>query len=153
MYVKSVIHQLRFSVESVLQLINRIEPVDLDFRIHEEKKSIGELVQHLSELIEADLLISKGTSQEEMNLYYESNKCHSIEDMKNLLKKGFSYLESVYLIMNEEELKEEIESYWGVKYSRFEWLLEILVHFTHHRAQLHMLMVQKYKNVNVSLFE
>ncbi|WP_088044019.1 DinB family protein [Bacillus sp. EAC] len=153
MYIENVIHQLRFSVESVLHMVNRLDHNDMNFRLLEEKKSIGELVQHLCELIEADLLISKGTLKEEMNQYYQSVNCRSIDEMKKLLTSGLKSLESEYSILTEEELAKKVSSYWGVEYTRFEWLLEILVHFTHHRAQLHMLISMKYRDLNVMLFE
>lgn len=153
MYIENVIHQLRFSVESVLHMVNRLDHDDMNFRHLEEKKSIGDLVQHLCELIEADLLISKGASKVEMNKYYQSVNCHSIDEMKKLLTSGLNHLESEYSILTEEELAKKIPTYWGVEYTRFEWLLEILVHFTHHRAQLHMLITIKYRDLNVMLFE
>lgn len=153
MYVDQVICQLKYSVKSVLQLMEQLKEEDLSFRPILHKKSIGELLQHICELIEADLFISKGSSYEEMEKHYQSVKCISIEEMRYLLKDGLTKLESTYMDLNEDELNHKNTSYWGVNYTRFEWLLEILVHFTHHRAQLHMLMVQKFGDINISLFE
>lgn len=153
MYVENVIHQLKISVSSVIQIIDGLSNDDLNFRPIENKKSIGELVKHLCELIDADLLISNGATKEEMNRYYESVKCLTIDDMKSILLKGMDHLVKKYNLYNEDDLKETVSSYWGVEYTRFEWLLEILVHFTHHRAQLHTLVVLKNGDVQVSLFE
>lgn len=153
MYIESVIHQLRFSVNSVVHMIDSLCEEDLHYRPMVNKKSIGELVQHLCELIEADLLISSGATKIEMEEFYHSVKCHNIVDLKALLSNGIEQLTKTYKLYNEEELKQKKSSYWGVEYTRFEWLLEILVHFTHHRAQLHALVVMKNGDMQVSLFE
>ncbi|MDX8367074.1 hypothetical protein SLH52_17980 [Cytobacillus sp. IB215665] len=45
-------------------------------------------------------------------------------------------------------------SYWGVTYTRFDWLLEIVAHLYHHRGQLHATLVHYYKqDPNILLFE
>ncbi|WP_141546924.1 DinB family protein [Bacillus sp. AFS053548] len=152
MYIENVIHQLSLCVKSVLEMIDLINEEDLKFRPVEDKKSIGELVQHLCELIGADMEIMRGVSQEMMVNYYTEVECKSLVDMKRLLQKNFHELKEVYFNMKENDLVEKTTSYWGLQYSKFEWLLEILVHFTHHRAQLHMLLVQKKGDINIALF-
>lgn len=153
MYIESVIHQLKFSVDSVIHMINCLSDDDLHYRPMVNKKSIGELVQHLCELIQADLLISSGATRLEMEEFYTSVNYHSIVDLKALLSRGIEQLINTYKLYNEEDLKQKKSSYWGVEYTRFEWLLEILVHFTHHRSQLHTLIVLKKGDMKVSLFE
>ncbi|WP_179887233.1 DinB family protein [Bacillus sp. AFS088145] len=133
-------------------MIDLINEEDLKFRPVEDKKSIGELVQHLCELIGADMEIMSGVSQEMMVNYYTEVECKSLVDMKSLLQKNFHELKEFYFNMKENDLVEKTTSYWGLQYSKFEWLLEILVHFTHHRAQLHMLLVQKKGDINIALF-
>ncbi len=152
MYIENVIHQLSLCVKSVLEMIDLINEEDLKFRPVEDKKSIGELVQHLCELIGADMEIMSGVSQEMMVNYYTEVECKSLVDMKRLLQKNFHELKEFYFNMKENDLVEKTTSYWGLQYSKFEWLLEILVHFTHHRAQLHMLLVQKKGDINIALF-
>ncbi|PFH81683.1 damage-inducible protein DinB [Bacillus sp. AFS088145] len=152
MYIENVIHQLSLCVKSALEMIDLINEEDLKFRPVEDKKSIGELVQHLCELIGADMEIMSGVSQEMMVNYYTEVECKSLVDMKSLLQKNFHELKEFYFNMKENDLVEKTTSYWGLQYSKFEWLLEILVHFTHHRAQLHMLLVQKKGDINIALF-
>jgi len=152
MYIENVIHQISLCVKSVLEMIDLINEEDLSFRPVEEKKSIGELVQHLCELIGADIEIMSGASQEIIVKYYTKVECKSLVEMKSLLQKNFHELKEFYFNMKEKDLVEKTTSYWGLQYSKFEWLLEILVHFTHHRAQLHMLLVQKKGDINIGLF-
>ncbi|WP_088013877.1 DinB family protein [Gottfriedia acidiceleris] len=152
MYIENVFQQLSLCVKSVLEMMDLINEEDLNFRPVDDKKSIGEVVQHLCELIGADMEIMRGASKEKMVQYYTLVKCKSIVEMKSMLQKNLHELKDFYFNMNEEDLVEETTSYWGLQYSRFEWLLEILVHFTHHRAQLHMLLVQKKGDINIALF-
>ncbi|XRG79522.1 DinB family protein [Rossellomorea sp. GAMAL-10_SWC] len=152
MYIENVIHQLSLCVKSVLEMIDLINEEDLNFRPVEDKKSIGELVQHLCELIGADMVIMSGVSQEMMVNYYTGVECKSLVEMKSLLQNNFQDLKEFYFNIKEKDLVEKTTSYWGLQYSKFEWLLEILVHFTHHRAQLHMLLVQKKGEINIGLF-
>ncbi|GGI14677.1 DinB family protein [Gottfriedia solisilvae] len=153
MYVESVIHQLSFTVDTVIQIIDCLSDDDLNDRPMANKRSIGEIVQHLCELMAADLFISNSATKKEMDTFYESVKCHTIVELKTLLLRGREQLINTYNLYNEEELMQKKSSYWGVEYTRFEWLLEILVHFTHHRAQLHTLVVLKNGDMRVSLFE
>lgn len=152
MYIENVFNQLSLCVKSVLEMIDSIKEEDLNFRPVEHKKSIGELVQHLCELIGADMEIMSGVSQEKMVNYYRVVKCNSLVEMRYLLQKNFDELKKYYFNMKKNDLVEKTTSYWGLQYSKFEWLLEILVHFTHHRAQLHMLLVQKKGDINIALF-
>ncbi|WP_429889578.1 DinB family protein [Gottfriedia acidiceleris] len=133
-------------------MIDLINEEDLTFRPVKDKKSMGELVQHLCELIGADMEIMSGASQEIMVKYYTGVECKSLVEMKSLLQKNFHELKEFYFNLKEKDLVEKTTSYWGLQYSKFEWLLEILVHFTHHRAQLHMLLVQKKGDINIGLF-
>ncbi|WP_158095022.1 DinB family protein [Gottfriedia luciferensis] len=143
---------MSFSVDCVLEMIDLIDDQDLNFRPVDDKKSIEEVLQHLCELIGADLEIMSGANQEEMANYYKAVKCKTVDGMRGLLLKNLFQIKETYLNMKEDDLFVKVTSYWGLEYSRFEWLVEILVHFTHHRAQLHMLLVQKKGNINITLF-
>lgn len=48
--------------------------------------------------------------------------------MKEALIKIHQFLEDKFMNFTDFELQEEITSYWGVTYSRYEWLLEIVAH-------------------------
>ncbi|MGQ4667830.1 hypothetical protein ACUIJN_18725 [Metabacillus halosaccharovorans] len=54
----------------------------------------------------------------------------------------------------EAELQQRITSFWGVTYTRYEWLLEILATLYHHRGQLHAVLVHYYgKDPRIPMFE
>jgi uncharacterized damage-inducible protein DinB len=152
-YVEEVLNQLNVAVESVKVLLNFLNEENLNLRPIEGKRSIGELAQHLCECIGADLKIVEGYSQTEMEQYYNSVSCYTIRDLQELLSNNIHALHLQYLNYTESELFEIKTSYWGASYSRFEWLVQIVAHFYHHRAQLHLLITQYIKEITIPLFE
>ena len=58
---------------------------------------------------------------------------------------GYDLLSKTFLSYPNEQLAEIKTAYWGISYSRFEWLLEIVTHFYHHRGQVHILLCEHIK--------
>lgn len=153
-YVKSVLNQIYFGVKSTIDLMEKLEPSDLNVQPTENKLSIGQLLAHMVLICQADLLISDEASEEQMSNFYSSNPLQSLGEMKKALLSNFALLENRYLSYTEEELKQTTTSYWGVSYTRFEWLVEISSQLYHHRGQLHAMLVHSVgKDPEVPLFE
>lgn len=140
-YCEQVFHQLELIVTSTSELISSIEESDWRVRPTAGKFSIGELIGHIALICVADTRIANGASEAEMNEFYSSRTPHSKQQALIELGQSFEELKNNYLPLNENELQKIHTAYWGVSYSRFEWLLETLVHLTHHRGQLHSLTV------------
>ncbi|MDN4606438.1 DinB family protein [Sporosarcina highlanderae] len=153
-YIETVLHQIHIAVKSTIEIMDKLDTRDLEIRPTENKFSIGQLIAHISLICKADLLISAEASEEEMRNFYSSNALHSIAEMKEALLSNFALLENRYLSYTEEELMQKMASYWGVYYTRFEWLLEISSHLYHHRGQLHAMLVHCVrKDPEVALFD
>ncbi|WP_048602140.1 DinB family protein [Rubeoparvulum massiliense] len=152
-YVHAVIHQLEVANLTIDQMISLLDPKDFNVRLAQNKRSLGELVNHLVLIYHADLLIADGASETEMNQFYAQRKINSIEEMRSTLHAGFEALKERYRGYSNEQLMELTSSYWGVSYSRFEWFLEIIAHIYHHRGQLHTLLVNLGTDLHISLFE
>ena len=134
-YCTYALHQIEVGVVSVVAIIDKQDEGDLLVKPTEGKHSVGELLKHIAVICRADFHISGGATQEE-------------------LLSNYSYLEQAFREMTEEELHQEMTSYWGVTYSRYEWLLEIVAHLYHHRGQLHAMLVHcNGKDPKVPLFE
>lgn len=154
MYCSSVIHQIEMAILSVVKMIDQLEERDLEIRPTENKHSVGELLSHLAVICKADFLISIGTSKEDMSSFYETAVPKTLQNIKSELLNNFAFLKAEVMKLDEHELLTETTSYWGVTYTRYEWLLEILAHLYHHRGQLHAMLVHCCrKNLNVALFE
>ncbi|WP_121661655.1 DinB family protein [Metabacillus litoralis] len=154
LYTKSALKQIKLALDSVSTMINQLKEEDLHIKALATKRSIGELLEHISVLCEADLLILNGATEGEMSSFYNAHSYKTLEGLQQALEKHYKILEKAFLNYTENELLEMTTSYWGVTYSRYEWLLEIIAHLYHHRGQLHSLLVYHFKkDLNVSLFQ
>ncbi|MBX4151253.1 DinB family protein [Paenibacillus sp. FSL W7-1279] len=153
-YCTYALHQIEVAVISVVAIIDRLDESDLLVQPTEDKHSVGELLKHIAVICRADFYISGGATQEEMDAYYEGVSLNNLKDIQAELLSSYSHLEQAFRDMTEEELHQEKTSYWGVTYSRYEWLLEIVAHLYHHRGQLHAMLVHcNGKDPKVPLFE
>ena len=153
-HVQSVLHQIEFAIKTLIQMMDELDNSDLNKRPTTNKASIGELLEHLTNICEADLMIGNSVSESEMKHYYSSVSYNSIGEMKIAINRNFLQLKKHYLSLSGVDLTKKVTSYWGVSYTRYEWLLEILAHLYHHRGQLHAMLVHCCnKELKVSLFE
>ncbi|MDX8362623.1 DinB family protein [Cytobacillus sp. IB215316] len=154
LFCESAFRQINVLAQSICDIIDKLEDTDLARRPTENKHSIGELLKHIAMICEADLHISDEKKIEEMESYYSSKVFSSKEEIKQELMNNVQLLQERYAFYSEKELMQMTTSYWGVTYTRFDWLLEIVAHLYHHRGQLHAILVHYYKqDPNINLFE
>ncbi|WP_110113366.1 DinB family protein [Bacillus sp. CGMCC 1.16541] len=153
MYVQGVLHQLSVAISTVLTMMEELSEEELDQGPIQGKRSMRELLSHLSLVIKADYLISTEATEEEMGYFYATHSPTTLSEMKTTLKEGYKEVALTYHRMTDEMLQEKKEAYWGVSYTRFDWLLEIMNHFYHHRAQFHLYLVLSEKDPDIPLFE
>ncbi|UOQ44472.1 DinB family protein [Halobacillus salinarum] len=154
MYCQSAFHQLEIVIASISEMAGQLNSEDLDFRPAPGKRSIGELLTHLATIPASDGKIAEEATKEEMEAFYRSISLPTISDILEAMFTHFSQLKTQYENYTEDHLYTETSSWWGVTYSRFEWLLEIVAHMYHHRGQLHaMLVLLNKKDPEVLLFE
>ena len=147
-------NKIEFAIKTLIQIMDELDNSDLNKRPTTNKTSIGELLEHLTNICEADLMIGNSVPEREMKHYYSSVSYNSLDEMKIAIKRNFLQLKKHYLSLSGLDLTEKVTSYWGVSYTRYEWLLEILAHLYHHRGQLHAMLVHCCnKELKVSLFE
>jgi len=153
-YCKSSLNQIKIALTTTIEIMEKLDESDLLKRPSADKHSIGELLAHIANICRADLLIANGATQNEMNQFYSSVDYRGINEIKTGILNNFKLLEDRYLNYSEVELQQKITSFWGVSYSRYEWLLEMIAHVYHHRGQLHAMLVHYYnKDPKVLLFE
>ena len=153
-YCKSALNQIKIALQKTAVIMDHLSEDDLSKRPTPTKHSIGELLEHIALICKADLLIASEATQSEMEEFYSSHSLTHLPELKKAMLDNFRALEEVYLSYSEEDLSQELTSFWGVTYTRYEWLLEILAHVYHHRGQLHAILVHYYqKDVDIMLFE
>lgn len=154
MYYDSVFHQIEIAINTLIKIIDKLEEEDLQKRPTLNKQSIGELLEHIAIICEADWLISNEATKEDMEDFYSKASYKTLESIKNGLINNFNSLKNNYMKLSNEELLSQTTSYWGVTYTRYEWLLEILAHVYHHRGQLHAILIHSYqKDPEILMFE
>ncbi|CAG9614264.1 hypothetical protein BACCIP111899_03491 [Bacillus rhizoplanae] len=153
MFVQATLHQLKFGIDSTIQMLEQFTYDELQHRPIKNKRSLFEIYTHLSLICYADLLILNEASKEELNKFYSQHTPHTLAEVQQTMKEGFQLLAKTFQAYSIAELEETTHSYWGASYSRFEWLLEIVAHFYHHRGQLHTLLTEHVKDPLIPLFE
>lgn len=153
-FCKYALHQIEVAVTTIIKIIDKLEDQDLQKRPTAGKHSIGELLEHIAMICHADLLISEGSTQEEMNQFYSNMSLKNLHVIKEALIENYDIMAIRVSQYDESELLQEVTSYWGTAYTRYEWLLEIIAHLYHHRGQLHSMLVHCYgKDPGVMMFE
>lgn len=153
MYVKELLHQLSFAVDSSLVMLEQTPDELLEWKPDENKRTIREMFAHLAILCKADYYIMSGYSQQEMiEFYFQANPV-SKQEIRLYMTDSLAFLSDKALHFTESQLSERQASYWGTVYTRHGWLLEILSHFYHHRGQIHAFLSLNGCRLDVRLFE
>ncbi|MGM0840037.1 MAG: DinB family protein [Bacillota bacterium] len=152
-YCKSALHQIQVCIETLVKMIDQLEEKDLLERPDPGKHSVGELLEHIALICEADWRISNEASQENMEVFYLSVSYQNLTSIREGLLDHFKSLCSNYMNLSEKALLTETTAHWGVTYTRYEWLIQIVAHLYHHRGQLHSMLVHCGKDPGILMFE
>lgn len=130
--------ELALIVRTTSELIRKVSPEDWDYKPQENMRSLQELVQHLVFVPSTDLLIlNEGTEQElrtlEAEVAAEADHEILISKMTAGLRDVRMYMES---LSDEDFLhKKTTPFYLQHGTAQAKWLIEIVTHAQHHRAQ------------------
>lgn len=153
-YCAGCLHQIEIALQKTMDMMQHLREDDLSFRPTPGKMSIRELLEHIATICKTDTYISLGYSEKKMKNIYEDIHLASLEEIEAEMKTSFIQLKQAYEHYTDEELQQPVTSYWGVCYTRFEWLIEITAHIYHHRGQLHAVLTHCCgKDFNLVLFE
>ncbi|KAB2440134.1 DinB family protein [Bacillus luti] len=153
MFVQSALHQLKVAIDTSIQMLNQYTESDLKIKPIESKRSLFEMCTHLALICHADLLILNGITEKELHIFYIEYTPETIAHIQETMLQGYDLLSKTFSSYSNEELAEIKTAYWGISYSRFEWLLEVVAHFYHHRGQIQILLCEHVKDSRIPLFE
>ncbi|MBE7127737.1 DinB family protein [Bacillus mycoides] len=153
MFVPSALNQVKIAIDTSIQILNQYTESDLKIKPIESKRSLFEMCTHLPLIFHADLLILNGITEKDLHTFYIEQTPETITQIQQTMIQGYDLLSKTFLSYSNEELAETMTAYWGISYSRFEWLLEIVAHFYHHRGQIHILLCEHVKDPNIPLFQ
>ncbi|HHP1117001.1 TPA: DinB family protein [Bacillus thuringiensis] len=153
MFVQSALHQLKVAIDTSIDMLNQYSENDLKIQPIHSKRSLFEMCAHLSLICHADLLILNGIPEKELHTFYIERTPVTVAHMQQTMIEGYNLLSKTFLSYSQIELAEVMTAYWSISYSRFEWLLEIVAHFYHHRGQIHILLCEHMNDPRIPLFE
>ncbi|MGG1575623.1 DinB family protein [Fictibacillus sp. NRS-1165] len=147
-----LLEELELIVRTSTNLIGKISTNHLDYRPRENMRSLHELVLHLVSVPSADLLILQEKGEEEVGkleaeVANDQEPDQWIERMKSGLQDVRSYMEQ---LPDEQFLQKKTKPFYldhGTVQAK--WLIEIVTHAQHHRAQLFNYLKEQGYEVNM----
>jgi uncharacterized damage-inducible protein DinB len=129
-----VLTQLNGSME---ELFAQIQPEHTEWRPRENMRSMLELANHLAQVPTVDLkIMQQGTEQEVRALEVSLHRSNPAE-LIHVWRSGLGAVVEFYGTLTPEQFDQQMgTAFYGHSAPLSEWLLEIMTHSFHHRAQL-----------------
>lgn len=116
-----------------------VEARHLEWRPQPNMRSLIELANHLAQIPLVDLRILSGAKQEEVHELEDSLWRDNPEAWCTLLREGYTEVRQYMEALSFDQYENGSgTAYYGRTQTNGMWLLEIVTHLTHHRAQLFM---------------
>lgn len=126
--------QLNGSLE---ELFAQIQPEHLEWRPRENMRSVLELANHLAQVPGIDLTILQGATQQEVRALEASLHRSNPAELIHVWRSGLGAVAEFYGGLTPEQFEQQTgTAFYGHSAPLSEWLLEIITHAYHHRAQL-----------------
>lgn len=150
--MNDILNELKFISHTIEQMFEYVdEKIAHEYPVT-GKMSVWEVCIHLTQIPTADLLIPKNYTKQQMTTYYKTNIPINVENAKVQFITGIQELIHFFESLSEAQLSKRFTTYWGSEYSRKEWLIQILTHLVHHRAQLYQYLLLLECDVEMVLF-
>lgn len=153
--LEPIFSQIKWQVESLKSLFHHVNLFSMEQEIYPGGRTCRELLNHIVLIPEADYKLAQSASYEEMLQYYHywEKELTTREMLEARLDLSYTILFDAYEELEREALMDKTESYWGTKFSQLEWLLMILTHLSHHRAQLYSFLKMEGERIDAPLFQ
>lgn len=126
--------QLNGSLE---ELFAQIQPEHLEWRPQKNMRSVMELANHLAQIPSIDLKILQSGTEAEVRALEGSLHRSSPAELIHVWRAGVGAVAEFYDGLSAEEFETRVgTAFYGHAVPMSEWLLEIITHAYHHRAQL-----------------
>lgn len=140
-----LLDELELAVRTVDALLNRIKPEEWSYRPAENMRTLLELAHHIVSIPASDLAILKEQAQPDVERI--ENRVNGIQDpnqLANQLRTNVEELRTYMLSLSEDELLHKSTKAFYAEHGvvQIKWLIEIVTHTFHHRAQLYNYLKQ-----------
>lgn len=137
--------ELEFICRNCARLIGQIEPAMLRFRPQGAEgvdpgklRNLIELANHLAQIPAVDTAILRGLPEEEIQRTERELWNDNVVGLKGVLREGY---EELHRFMEKLSISEfetgSATAFYGRTQTYAQWLLEVITHLYHHRAQLY----------------
>jgi uncharacterized damage-inducible protein DinB len=138
-------------VRTTNNLLKKADQSVFDFRPADNMRSFLELANHLVQISHVDLAILQEKSEKDIRHLEKKLSAANVGELTHVLEEGYHLLKSYFLSLSEEEfLNKETKAFYAEKgMTQAKWLVEIVTHAFHHRAQLFTYLKQTKHDVNM----
>jgi uncharacterized damage-inducible protein DinB len=144
--------ELRLNVRTTSGLLRKVRAGDWSFRPIESMRTLGELAQHLALVPAVDLLILKEHSEPDIReLEGRYADVTDADKLIDAMERGMNDLVAYMDGLSDEQFLAMTTTPFYVEHptTQAKWLLEIVTHAQHHRAQLFTYMKQLGYEINM----
>lgn len=137
--------ELELAVRTSENLIKRIKADEWGYQPRENMRTLQQLVHHLVALPATDLAILQEKSQPDVAGI--ENRLADVTDAEQLaeqLRSNYETLRQYFVSLSEDELLQKSTQAFYLEHGtvQIKWLIEIVTHLFHHRAQLYNYLKQ-----------
>jgi uncharacterized damage-inducible protein DinB len=122
---------------SLEELFSQVQPEHLNWRPRENMRTLLELANHLAQIPSVDLKILQGGTEAEVRALEQALYRREPSAWIAVWKDGVDAVSRFYESLTPEAFAHDVaRAFYGHAAPLSEWLLEIITHAYHHRAQL-----------------
>lgn len=147
-----LLNELYVAVRTTKQMLLTIDPNEWSYRPNDGMRTLLEVVHHLVLVPSTDLAILQEMSDQEVHKIDEDVRLVTDPaELGNLMEQGFQELKHYFSSLDETGfMNKETKPFYSDHYnSQAKWLVEIVTHAHHHRAQLFNYLKQLGHSLNM----
>lgn len=147
-----LLHELEHGIKTSKRLIGKIAPEQWDYRPKENMRTLLELTHHLVMIPATDLAILQEKQGPEFDRIEGDIKSSTDpQQLCDLMQQSYESLKNYMVSLSEDEfLNKSTKPFYSDQGSvQVKWLIEIVTHLFHHRAQLFNYLKELGHDVNM----
>ncbi|MBY6038279.1 DinB family protein [Fictibacillus nanhaiensis] len=150
-FTETLLEEFYVVVRTTSNLLKKADPAVYDFHPEDHMRSFLELANHLVQIPHVDLAILQEKPEDEIRKLETKLAAKNVAELNHVLEEGFHLLKSYFLSLSEEDfLQKETKPFYAEKgMTQAKWLVEIVTHAFHHRAQLFTYLKQTKHDVTM----
>jgi uncharacterized damage-inducible protein DinB len=150
-----LLKELEKIVANCCRLSGMLRAEHLGYRPQQNMRSMLELVNHLSQIPAVDFRIMQGDTEEQIVALEDQLNREEPRDWHSVMRDGAAALARYIEHLTHDDYENASgTAFYGRTQTNAQWLLEIITHCYHHRAQLFMYMKLNGYDVNTrTLYE